>query len=267
VDDLRRALVAAYGTDFGMHTPSYLSRFSDATRHAASYRAGRVLLAGDAAHIHPPQGGQGLNTGVQDAMNLGWKLARVVNGTVPERLLDTYHAERHPVGARVSEIPMALVALSTQDDRHDALRTTVAELAALDEPRRHLGARLSGLDVHYDLGDGHPMTGRRVPDLDLKTPDGPTHVFALLQDARPVLLDLAGAGAGRFDLAPWADRVRGVAATTAGPWELPVLGEVPAPQAVLIRPDGHAAFAGDLTDPALPAALTTWFGPPAAVSS
>jgi 3-(3-hydroxy-phenyl)propionate hydroxylase len=265
VDDLRRALVAAYGTDFGLQPPGYLSRFTDATRQATAYRAGRVLLAGDAAHIHPPQGGQGLNTGVQDALNLGWKLAEVVRGTAPETLLDTYHAERHPVGARVLQIPMAFVALSTQDDRHEALRETVAELVALDEPRRHLGARISGLDILSDLGDGHPLAGRRVPDLDLETADGPTRVFALLHDARPVLLDLSGTGG--FDLAPWADRVRRVDATYAGRWELPVLGEVPAPAAVLIRPDGYVAWAGEVTDRALADALTTWFGPPAVVSS
>jgi 3-(3-hydroxy-phenyl)propionate hydroxylase len=265
VDDLRRALVAAYGTDYRMHEPNYLSRFTDATRQAAAYRAGRVLLAGDAAHIHPPQGGQGLNTGVQDAVNLGWKLGQVVRGTAPESLLDSYHAERHPVGARALQIPMAFVALSTPDDRHDALRETVAELVALDEPRRRLGARLSGLDIHYDLGDGHPLVGRRVPDLDLETADGPTRVFALLHDARPVLLDVSGTGG--FDLAPWADRVRRVDATHEGAWELPVLGEVPAPSAVLIRPDGYVAWAGGLADPALADALTAWFGPPAAFSS
>jgi 3-(3-hydroxy-phenyl)propionate hydroxylase len=260
VDDVRRALVAAYGTDFAMHEPNYLSRFTDATRQAAAYRAGRVLLAGDAAHVHPPQGGQGLNTGVQDAVNLGWKLAAVVHGTAPETLLDTYHAERHPVGARALQIPMAHVALSTQDDRHDALRQTVAELVALDEARRHLGARLSGLDVRYDFGDGHPLVGRRVPDVDLETPDGPTRVFALLHAARPVLLDLSGAGA--VDLTPWADRVRRVDAGSSGAWELPLVGEVSAPGAVLIRPDGHVAWAGDPTDPALADALTAWCGPP-----
>jgi hypothetical protein len=228
------------------------------TRQAASYRQGRVLLAGDAAHVHPPQGGQGLNTGVQDAVNLGWKLAQVVNTTSPELLLDTYHAERHPVGARVLHNTMAQVALSGPDDRHQALRDTMTELLRMDEPRRRIAAMLSGLDIHYDLGEGHPLLGRRMPDLELHTADGPTRVFTLLHDARPVLLNLGEAG--RFDISPWEGRVRLVDAKHAGVWELPVLGEVGAPPAVLIRPDGHVAWAGDLTDPALPQALATWFG-------
>jgi 3-(3-hydroxy-phenyl)propionate hydroxylase len=258
LQDLRTALVGAYGTDFGVHSPTWISTFTDMTRQAASYRRGRVLLAGDAAHVHPPQGGQGLNTGVQDAVNLGWKLAQVVAGTSPEALLDTYHSERHPVGARVLRTTMAQVALGTHDARHEALRETVADLLAMDEPRRRIAGMLSGLDIHYDLGQGHPLLGRRMPDLDLDTADGPTRVFALLHDARPVLLDLGGAGG--FDIRPWADRVRMVVAEHAGRWELPVLGEVPAPPAVVIRPDGHVAWASDLGDEALPRALETWFG-------
>jgi 3-(3-hydroxy-phenyl)propionate hydroxylase len=258
IDELRQALIAAYGTDFGMRRASWISRFTDMSRQAASYRSGRVLLAGDAAHVHPPQGGQGLNVGVQDAVNLGWKLAQVVSKASPESLLDTYHAERHPVGARVQQNTKAQVALSKPDDRHQALRDTMTELLSMDEPRRRIVGMLSGLDIHYDLGDGHPLLGRRMPDLDLRSAEGPTHVFTLLHDARPVLLNLGGAGG--FDITPWANRVRLVDATYAGKWELPVLGEVPAPAAVLIRPDGHVAWAGDLTDPALPAALATWFG-------
>jgi 3-(3-hydroxy-phenyl)propionate hydroxylase len=256
--ELREALVAVYGTDYGLRGASWISRFTDMTRQAASYRRGRVLLAGDAAHVHPPQGGQGLNTGVQDAVNLGWKLAQVVNKTSPESLLDTYHAERHPVGARVLHNTMAAVALSSPDDRHQALRDTMTELLSMDEPRRHIAAMLAGLDIHYDLGEGHPLLGRRMPDLDLHTADGPTRVFTLLRDARPMLLNL-GEPRG-FDISPWANRVRLVDAKHAGVWELPVLGEVAAPPAVLIRPDGHVAWAGDLTDPALPQALATWFG-------
>ena len=258
LQDLREALVVAYGTDFGVHSPSRISRFTDMTRQAASYRERRVLLAGDAAHVHPPQGGQGLNTGVQDAVNLGWKLAQVVNKTSPESLLDTYHAERHPVGARVLRYTMAQVALSTPDDRHQALRDTMTELLSMDEPRRRTAGMLSGLDIHYDLGEGHPLLGRRMPDLDVQTADGPTRVFTLLHDARPVLLNLGEPGG--FDISPWANRVRLVDATHDGVWELPVLGEVAAPPAVLIRPDGHVAWAGDLTDPELPRALATWFG-------
>ncbi len=258
LQDLREALIFAYGTDYGAHSPTRISRFTDMSRQAASYRKGRVLLVGDAAHVHPLQGGQGLNTGVQDAVNLGWKLAQVVAGTSPESLLDTYHAERHPVGARVLHNTMAQVALSTSDDRHQALRDTMAELLSMDEPRRHIAGMLSGLDIHYDLGEGHPLLGRRMPDLDLHTADGPTRVFALLHDARPVLLNFGEPGG--FDISPWADRVRLVDARHDGVWQLPVLGEVTAPPAVLIRPDGHVAWAGDLTDPELPRALATWFG-------
>jgi 3-(3-hydroxy-phenyl)propionate hydroxylase len=259
LQDLSEALVAAYGTDFGVHSPTWISRFTDMTRQAASYRKGRVLLAGDAAHVHGPQGGQGLNTGVQDAVNLGWKLAQVVNETSPESLLDTYHAERHPVGARVLHNTMAQVALSRIDERSQALRDTMLELLSMDEPRRRIAGMISGLDINYDLGEGHPLLGRRMPDLDLQTgEDGPTRVFTLLHDARPVLLNLGEPGG--FDISPWASRVRLVDAKHAGVWELPVLGEVAAPPAVLIRPDGHVAWAGDLTDPELPRALATWFG-------
>ncbi len=258
LQDLREALVDAYGTDFAAHSPNWISRFTDTTRQAAAYRHGRVLLAGDAAHVHPPQGGQGLNTGVQDAVNLGWKLAQVVKKTSPEGLLDTYHAERHPVGARVLRNTMAAVALSNPDDRHQAVRDTMAELLRMDEPRTSIAANLCGLDIRYDLGEGHPLLGRRMPDLDLRTTDGPTRVFTLLHDARPVLLDLGAPGG--LDIAPWADRVRYVDAGHDGAWELPVLGEVAAPAAVLIRPDGHVAWAGDLTDPDLLHALATWFG-------
>lgn len=258
--ELREALVAVYGTDYGLRDAHWISRFTDMTRQAASYRQGRVLLAGDAAHVHPPHGGQGLNTGVQDAVNLGWKLAQVVNETSPESLLDTYHAERHPVGARVLHNTMAQVALNRPDERSQALRDTMTELLSMDEPRRHIAGMLSGLDIHYDLGDGHPLIGRRMPDLDLHTVDGPARVFTLLRDARPVLLNLGEPGA--FDLSPRADRVRLVDARHDGMCELPVVGEVTTPAAVLIRPDGHVAWAGELTDPGLPSALSTWFGAP-----
>ena len=263
LQDVSETLAGAYGSDFGVHSPTWISRFTDATRQAVSYRSGRVLVAGDAAHVHPPQGGQGLNTGVQDAVNLGWKLAQVVEGRSPQSLLDTYQAERHPVAARVLRNTMAQVALSGTDDRHQALRETMAELLVMDEPRRRIGGMLSALDIHYDLHDGlggdHPLVGRRMPDLDLHTADDPTRVYTLLHDARPVLLDLGEPGG--FDIGPWADRVRLVRARYAGRWELPILGEIPAPAAVLIRPDGHVAWVGALSDPDLPRALDTWFGP------
>src|SRR5437660_1418805 len=228
--DLSEALITVYGTDYGIHSPTWISRFTDMTRQAAAYREGRVLLAGDAAHVHSPVGGQGLNTGVQDAVNLGWKLAQVVNQASPESLLDTYHAERHPVGARVLHNTMAQVALSSPDDRHQALRDTMSELLSMDEPRRRIAGMLSGLDIHYELGEGHPLLGRRMPDLDLDTADGPTRVFTLLHDARPVLLNLGEPGG--FDIAPWANRVRLVDARHDGPWQLPVRGEVAAPASV-----------------------------------
>ena len=260
LQDLREALVAAYGTDYGAHSPTRLSRFTDMTRQAASYRAGRVLLAGDAAHVHGPFGGQGLNIGVQDAVNLGWKLAQVIRGTSPESLLDTYHAERHPVGARVLRNTMAQVALSHIDDRSQALREAVLEMLRMDEPRKRTAGMISGLDVRYDLGEGHPLLGRRMPDLDLRTADGPTTVFALLHDARPVLLNLGDPGG--FDVSRWSDRIRLVDATCDAAWELPVVGPVTAPAAVLIRPDGYVAWTGSLTDPGLPGAIAGWFGAP-----
>jgi flavin-dependent dehydrogenase len=260
--DLSEALIAVYGTDYGVHSPTWISRFTDMTRQAAAYRDRRVLLAGDAAHVHSPDGGQGLNTGVQDAVNLGWKLAQVVNRTSPEDLLDTYHAERHPVAARVLRNTMANVALRRPDDRVKALGDVMSELLSVDENRKRFGAMMSGLDIHYDLGDGHPLLGRRMPDLDLVTADGPLRVFTLLHDARPVLLNLGEPGG--FDITPWADRVQLVDAEYAGTWELPALGGVTAPAAVLIRPDGYVAWVGDRTDLGLPGALTTWFGPPTA---
>ncbi len=258
-DDLREALVAVYGTDFGVRNPTWLSRFSDMARQAATYRKGRVLLAGDAAHVHAPSGGQGLNLGVQDAVNLGWKLAQVVKGASPESLLDSYHAERHPVAARVLRLTLAQSALGRGDDRTEALRDVVTDLLRMDEPRKRYGAIMSGLDLRYDLGDGHPLLGRRVPDLEVITPSGPRRVFTLQHEARPVLLNLGEPGA--FALGPWVDRVRRVDARYDGAWELPVIGAVPSPTAVLIRPDGHVAWVGEGTDAGLRDALGTWFGP------
>ncbi len=260
--DLSEALIAVYGTDYGIHSPTWISRFTDMTRQAAAYRDRRVLLAGDAAHVHSPDGAQGLQTAVQDAVNLGWKLAQVVKGTSPESLLDTYHAERHPVAARVLRTTMAHVALRRPDERTEALRATIAELLMGEESRRRFAAMMFGLDIHYDLGEGHPLLGRRMPDVDLVTADGPLRVFTLLHDARPVLLNLGGPGG--FDITPWAGRVQLIDAEYAGRWELPALGTVTAPAAVLIRPDGYVAWVGDRTQLGLADALTTWFGAPAA---
>jgi 2-polyprenyl-6-methoxyphenol hydroxylase-like FAD-dependent oxidoreductase len=257
-DELRDALFVVYGTDYGVHSPTWISRFTDATRQASSYREGRVLLAGDATHIHSPMGGQGIPLGMGDAVNLGWKLAQVVKGTSPESLLDTYQEERHPTVARSLRHTMALNALMRVDPRVEALRDTVAEVTAMEEPRRHLGALASGLDVHYDLGEGHPLLGRRVPDLDLVTTDGPTTIYALMHGARPVLLNLGEPGTVEID--EWTDRVDLVDARCDEPWELPAVGEVDPPGAVLIRPDGHVAWVGDREDASLAEALSTWFG-------
>ncbi len=256
--DLREALIALYGTDFGVHDVTWLSRFSDMARQAASYRERRVLLAGDAAHVHAPNGGQGLNIGVQDAVNLGWKLAQVVSGRSKESLLDTYQAERHPIAARVLKSTMAQTALGRGDERTKALHEHMSELLKLDEPRKRYAGMMSGLDIHYDLGAGHALLGRRMPDLDLVIESGPRRVFGLLHEARPVLLNLGEPGA--FDLAPWADRVQRIDAQYTGTWELPVLGAITAPTAVLIRPDGYAAWVSDGTEQGLRDALTTWFG-------
>ncbi|QEN16796.1 FAD-dependent monooxygenase [Mycolicibacterium sp. ELW1] len=260
LDDLSAALVAVYGTDFGIHSPTSIARFTDAARQADTYRDGRILLAGDAAHIHHPIGGQGLNTGLQDAVNLGWKLAQVVDGTAPDTLLDTYHAERHPVGARVLQITMAQMALLGTDDRTKALHDNISEMLGMEEPRKRFAARMSGLDIRYDLGSGHPLLGRRMPDLAVRTAAGPARVFELLHGARPVLLDLGEPGG--VDLTGWGDRVSLVSAQYHGGWELPALGEVSAPTAVLIRPDGHVAWVGQGSVQGLTEALTSWFGPP-----
>jgi 2-polyprenyl-6-methoxyphenol hydroxylase-like FAD-dependent oxidoreductase len=262
--DIRDGLVAVYGTDYGIHSPTWITRFTDATRQAATYRKGRILLAGDAAHVHSPVGGQGLNLGVQDAVNLGWKLAQVVRGMSPEGLLDTYHAERHPVAARMLRNTMAQVALMRFDDRTEALRDSVSELLGMDQPRKRFAAMVSGLDVRYEPGRpdddrGHPLLGRRMPDLDLVTARGPLRVFTLLHRARPVLLDLGTPGG--LDIGPWADRAQVVEARYDGAWELPAIGAVRAPGAVLVRPDGYVGWVGEESRDGLVEALSTWVGP------
>ncbi len=258
--DLSELLVAVYGTDFGAHTPTAISSFTDMTRQAATYRDRRVLLAGDAAHVHPPIGGQGLNLGVQDAVNLGWKLAQEVKEVSPARLLDSYHAERHPVAARVMRTTMAQIALRRLDERTKAIGDILTGFLAMDEPRKQLAAEMTGLSVHYDLGVGHPQLGRRMPDLDLVTATGSVRLYTLLHDARPVFLNFGGADG--IDVAPWADRVKVIDACYAGVWELPAIGTVAAPTAILIRPDGYVAWVGEKDQVGLAAALEAWFGSP-----
>jgi 3-(3-hydroxy-phenyl)propionate hydroxylase len=244
LDDLSEELIAVYGTDYGVHSPVWITRFTDAARQGETYRKARVLLAGDAAHVHYPAGGQGLNLGVQDAVNLGWKLAQVVKGTSSECLLDSYQRERHPVAAKVLRNTMAQVALMRRDEHSKAAWEVVSEFLKMDEPRKRYAAMISGLDIHYDLGEGHPLLGRRMPDLDLMTANRTLHVFTLLHNARPMLLNLGDPGG--FDITPWADRVQVIDAECAGEWELPAIGAVTAPTAVLVRPDGYVAWVGDL---------------------
>ncbi|MBR0780461.1 FAD-dependent monooxygenase [Bradyrhizobium iriomotense] len=261
--DLSDALVAVYGTDFGVHSPAWISRFTDAARQATTYRRGRVLLAGDAAHIHHSVGGQGLNTGLEDAVNLGWKLAQVVKGISPQDLLDTYHTERHPVAARVLRNTRAQIALLRRaDDGLDAAREIVSELLAMDEPRKRFGAMMSGLDIRYDLGEGHALRGHRMPDLDLTIEGRPQRLFTLLHSGRGLLLNLGKPDI--IDITPWADRVRLIRAGYDGAWELPAIGQVVAPKTVLVRPDGHVAWIGDESQSGLAEAMTRWFGPAAA---
>lgn len=268
LDDLRSALIEAWGTDFGAHNPSSITRFTDMARQATTYRSSRVLLAGDSAHVHSPVGGQGLNTGVQDAVNLGWKLAQVVRGVSPEALLNTYHSERHAVGARVIHHNLAQTALMRMEDRIQALTEVVDGWLHMDEPRRTLAGALSGLDIRYetragrgtssDDGDMHPLVGRRVPDVDLHTSAGVRRLYTYLHEGQAVLLNLGDPG--DIDISAWADHVRRVDARYYGGWELPVVGEVSAATAVLIRPDGYAAWVGESSTTGLDQALAFWFG-------
>ncbi|MCW2601213.1 MAG: hypothetical protein JWM02_3042 [Frankiales bacterium] len=259
LDDLRANLSEVYGTDFGVHNATWVSRFTDTTRQAAEYRLGRVFLAGDAAHIHSPAGGQGIGLGIQDAVNLGWKLAQVVKGDSPDRLLDTYYAERHPATARALQYTMAASALQRPGPRISALRDQVDWLASLPDVRIHLAGLITGLDVHYDLGTGHPLLGRRMPDLDLIVGGSHVPVYSFLRDVRPVLINFAAAGS--IDAGCWAERVHLVDAEYRGAWVLPVLGQVSAPTGVLIRPDGHVGWVGEGTTSGLVDALGLWCGP------
>lgn len=256
IDELREALEVVYGTDFGLRSAHWISRFTDMTRQAEVYRCDRVLLAGDAAHIHPPHGGQGLNTGIQDAVNLGWKLAQVVKKVSPDSLLNSYGAERYPVAARVLQNTMVQVLLNRGGERHQALRETMTELLCMEEPRKRIAGMLSGLDIHYDFGEGHPLLGRRMPDIEMQTSEGAMRVYSLLHSAQPLLLNFGEPD--RLNIPD--DQVRIVSAIYDGLWELPVLGEVTPPKAVLIRPDGYVAWVGDHVDSALSQACEKWFG-------
>ncbi|MER7623178.1 rifampin monooxygenase [Streptomyces sp. NPDC126503] len=247
LDELKARTREIAGTDFGAHAPRWLSRFGDATRQAERYRVGRVLLAGDAAHIHPPTGGQGLNLGLQDAFNLGWKLAAEVNGWAPEGLLDTYEAERHPVAADVLDNTRAQSELLSLAPGSQAVRRLVTELMAFEEVNRHLIEKITALGVRYDFGEGHALLGRRMRDIGLK--EG--RLYERTHAGRGVLLDRTG----RLTVAGWADRVEHV---------VDAAEELDAP-AVLLRPDGHVAWAGDEGDEnGLRDALRRWFGAEAA---
>jgi 2-polyprenyl-6-methoxyphenol hydroxylase-like FAD-dependent oxidoreductase len=241
LEEFKKQLRAFAGTDFGVHSPRWLSRFGDATRQAERYRVGRVLLAGDAAHIHPPTGGQGLNLGVQDAFNLGWKLAAAVGGWAPEGLLDSYHAERHPVGARVLDNTRAQMTLLGTDPGATALRELFSKLMDFEEVNRYVTGMITAVEVRYDFGEGHELLGRRLRDVRLKQ----GRLYELMHGGRGLLLDRTG----RLSVAGWADRVDHV--VDAGE-EL----DVPA---VLLRPDGHVAWVGEDQQELL-SRLPEWFG-------
>ncbi|AGK76056.1 Flavin-type hydroxylase [Streptomyces microflavus DSM 40593] len=246
LEEFKQRLRDLAGTDFGVHSPRWLSRFGDATRQAERYRAGRVLLAGDAAHIHPPTGGQGLNLGVQDAFNLGWKLAAEVNGWAPEGLLDSYHTERHPVGARVLDNTRAQITLLGTGPGATALREMFAKLMDFEEVNRYVTGMITAVDVRYDLGEGHELLGLRLRDLPL----GQGRLYELMHGGRGLLLDRTGG----LSVAGWEDRVDHVADAAE---------EVDVP-AVLLRPDGHVAWAGE-EQKELNGALPRWFGAPVPV--
>ncbi|MFF1958243.1 rifampin monooxygenase [Streptomyces sp. NPDC058220] len=241
LEEFKQQLRAFAGTDFGAHSPRWLSRFGDATRQAERYRVGRALLAGDAAHIHPPTGGQGLNLGVQDAFNLGWKLAAEVNGWAPKGLLDSYHAERHPVGARVLDNTRAQITLLGTDPGATALREMFSKLMDFEEVNRYVTGIITAVEVRYDFGEGHELLGRRMRDVGLKR----GRLYELMHGGRGLLLDQTG----RLSVAGWADRVDHV---------VDVSEELDAP-AVLLRPDGHVAWAGEDQQDLL-SQLPKWFG-------
>jgi rifampicin monooxygenase len=244
IEEIRQRLQVVAGTDFGVHSPRWLSRFGDATRQAERYRTGRVLLAGDAAHVHPPTGGQGLNLGLQDAFNLGWKLAAEVDGWAPHGLLDSYHTERHPVAADVLNTTRAQVELLSTEPGPQAVRRLVSDLMDFDEVNRFLIEKITAIGVRYDFGEGHRLLGRRLRDVGLER----GRLYALMHQGRGLLLDQTG----RLSVAGWADRVDHV---------IDVSEELDVP-AALLRPDGHVAWVGEDQQDLL-GHLPTWFGAPA----
>jgi 2-polyprenyl-6-methoxyphenol hydroxylase-like FAD-dependent oxidoreductase len=244
LEEVRRQLRVFAGTDFGVHSPRWLSRFGDATRLAERYRTGRVLLAGDAAHIHPPIGGQGLNLGVQDAFNLGWKLAAEVNGWAPEGLLDSYHTERQPVAAAVLDSTRAQAELMSLEPGPQAVRRLLAELMDFEDVNRYLIERITAIGVRYDFGEGNELLGRRMRDVRLER----GRLYELMHAGRGLLLDQTG----RLSVAGWEDRVDHVVDVVAASEELDVPG-------VLLRPDGHVAWVGD-DQQSLLEQMRRWFG-------
>lgn len=259
----RENFIELAGTDFGMHSPRWVTHYGDAARQAERYRLGRVFLAGDAAHIHYPAGGQGQNLGIQDAVNLGWKLAAVLHAGASDELLDTYEAERHPTAARVLHNTRAQTALMRPGAHTDALRDIISDLINMDAVRQRLGLMITALDIRYATKCDHAVAGRRVPDADLTTAEGDTRVSRLLHGGRPVLLLLNGTGIPA--VSEWDGRIDIVRAHTHDDhWAVPGIGHIPTPSAVLVRPDGYAGWVADEpTASGLTEALTTWVGAPA----
>ncbi|RJO73370.1 hypothetical protein D5S18_19230 [Nocardia panacis] len=263
LEELRASTTRVAGTDYGMHSPRWLSHFTDAIRQADRYRSGRVFLAGDAAHIHLPAGGQGMNMGMQDAFNLGWKLAAVLRGEAADDLLDTYHNERHAADADTLKLIRAQSILCRPDPDPRDLLELMARLVGFDDVNRYLAATVSGLDIRYPMTGEHPLLGRRVPDANIDTATGKKRVFDLLNPARPVLLDFSNTTGLTAAAAGWADRTRIVhAECSPTPWTLPAGADIPAPAALLIRPDRYVAWVcdGEPDLDALHHALTTWCG-------